>query len=263
MAKDCTRKRDFSPGRLLLLSCSQRKRRTRNLLPAIHRYDGPAFRVLRRYLSKQPTARLKILILSAKWGLISAETLLPYYDQQMTEGRARELRPLATKQLRIILKARPYEEMFISMSRSYFQVLTDQELSKIVGLTIYIPQGLQGQKISALYDWLHGSPPPTSVTPNNSLTNKHKKPCLRGIQISYTKEKVLKLARQALRQNAKTATRTYSWYVQLGEKRISPKWLVSLLTDLPVSAFVTDEARRVLTQLGITVHRASNLSKKS
>jgi hypothetical protein len=263
VAKNRTKKKKLSPRRLLLVSCSQRKRRTRALLPAINRYDGPAFRVLRRYLVGQSTAQLKVLILSAKWGLISGDTPLPYYDQQMTGRRARELRPLITKQLRKILKARSYEEMFIAMSESYFQVLTDQELSKIANLTIYIPQGRQGQKISSLYDWLHGSPPPARKIPNESLKNKHKKTCLRGIEISYTKEKALKLARQALLQNLKTATRTYSWYVQLGEKRISPKWLVSLLTDLPVSAFVTDEARRVLAQLGIEVHRASNLNSKS
>ena len=263
MPKDRTKKRDSFPRRLLLLSCSRRKRRERGLLPAINRYDGPAFRVLRRYLDKQPIARPDVLILSAKWGLIPGDTLLPRYDQQMTERRAKELRPLIAKRLRKILEARPYEEIFIAMSKSYFQVLNDQELFKITGLTIYIPLGRQGQKISALYDWLHDNPPPTKRIPNSSLKNKHKKPCLRGIEINYTKQKALNLARQALRENAKPATRTYSWYVKLGNKQVSPKWLVSLLTDLPVRAFVTDEARRVLAQLGIEVCRASSWRERS
>lgn len=263
MAKDRTKKKQFSPRRLLLLSCSQRKRRTRGLLPAINRYDGPAFRVLRRYLGEPPTVQPEVIILSAKWGLISGDTLLPHYDQQMTEQRATKLRPLIIKQLHKILEAQSYKEMFIVMSRSYFQVLTDQELSKIASLTIYIPQGRQGQKISALYDWLHGSPPPVRKVPQNSSKNKHKKLRLRGIEIRCTKKKALQLARQALLLNPRTATRTYSWHVKLGKKRVSPKWLVSLLTGLPLSAFVTDEARRVLAQLGIEVHRASNLSPKS
>ena len=263
MAKDRTKKKKFSPRRLLLLSCSLRKRRTPGLLPAINRYDGPAFRVLRRYLDEQPTAQPEVLILSAKWGLISGDTLLPHYDQQITEERATKLRPLIIKRLRKILEAQSYKEMLIVMSERYFQVLTNLELSKIAGLTIYIPQGRQGQKISALYDWLHGSPPPAREVSQNSLKNKHKKLRLHGIEIRCTKKKAQKLALQALLLNPETATRIYSWYVKLGKKRVSPKWLVSLLTGLPVSAFVTDEARRVLAQLGIEVHRASNLSPKS
>jgi hypothetical protein len=263
MAKDRTRKKKSTPKRLLLLSCSQRKRRTKGPLPATDRYDGPAFRVLRRYLGEQPAAQLEVLILSAKWGLISGDTLLPYYNQRMTERRAATLRPLVIKGLRKILRAKSFKELFIVMSRSYLQVLTEQELSKLSSLTIYIPHGRQGQKISALYDWLHGNPPPVREAAQRSLKNKHKKLWLRGIEISCTKKEALQLARKALLLNPETATRIYSWHVKLGRKKVSPKRLVSLLTGLPVSAFVTDEARRVLAQLGIKVHRASNVSPKS
>src|SRR5947209_11730586 len=120
------------------------------------------------------------------------------------------------------------------MSRSYFQALTEQELSEIASLTIYIPQGRQGQKFSALYDWLHGNPPPVRKAAQYTLKNKYKNPRLRGIEIRCTKEKALKLARKALLLNPETATRIYSWHVKLGKKRVSPKWLVSLLTGLPV-----------------------------
>jgi len=262
MPRDRTNKKAPSARRVLLLSCSQRKRQTRSLLPANERYDGPAFRVLRRHLAAKPVTQTDVLILSAKWGLIPGDFLLMHYDQKMSERRVRELRPLIAEQLRKILKAQRYKEMLVIMSKSYREVLDDQELSKIPDLKIYIPQGRQGQKISALYDWLNGNPPPAKKIPKNSLKNKCKV-CLRGVEISYTKEKALKLAGQALPQDAKTAMRIFSWYVQLGKRRISPKWLVSLLTDLPVSAFVTDEARRVLAQLDIKVHRAPNWNNKS
>jgi|SRR5215210_261396 len=35
---------------MLILACSQRKRLDKKLLPAVERYDGAAFRVLRRFL---------------------------------------------------------------------------------------------------------------------------------------------------------------------------------------------------------------------
>jgi hypothetical protein len=37
-------------GRMLILACSQRKLLDEGLLPAVERYDDPAFRVLRRFL---------------------------------------------------------------------------------------------------------------------------------------------------------------------------------------------------------------------
>jgi hypothetical protein len=46
-----------------------------------------------------------------------------------------------------------------------------------------------------------------------------------------------------------------SWYVPVDGHKVAPKWLVSQLTGLPASAFVTDEARRVLAQLGVKVIR--------
>jgi len=68
--------------RLLILSCSQRKRPDPGLLPAIERYDGPVFQVVRRYLREQPAGskQLDVFILSARYGLIPLaghEQILP------------------------------------------------------------------------------------------------------------------------------------------------------------------------------------------
>jgi hypothetical protein len=50
----------------------------------------------------------------------------------------------------------------------------------------------------------------------------------------------------------------HSLYVLLDGERIAPKWLVSQLTDLPPSAFSTQDALRALGQLGIPVHRVKS-----
>ena len=42
------------PDRMLILACSRRKRPDEGLLPAIERYDGPALRVVRRFLREMP-----------------------------------------------------------------------------------------------------------------------------------------------------------------------------------------------------------------
>ena len=48
-------------------------------MPAVLRYDGPLFRVLRR----QPPAIHAVYILSALHGLIAADTPIAFYDQRV------------------------------------------------------------------------------------------------------------------------------------------------------------------------------------
>ncbi len=58
--------------RLLILSCSQRKSESLERLPAIERYNGPLFFVLRRFIRECPgqARHLDVYILSAAYGLI-------------------------------------------------------------------------------------------------------------------------------------------------------------------------------------------------
>jgi hypothetical protein len=79
---------------LLVLGCSQTKRDAAGLLPAIDRYDGSAYRVLRSYLrSRQWPEDLSVAILSAKYGLVGGFTGIENYDQRMTPDKAAELAP--------------------------------------------------------------------------------------------------------------------------------------------------------------------------
>ncbi len=248
--------RDSLPRRLLLISCSRQKRQTRSRLPAIERYDGPAFRVLRRYMKGRTDGQPEVLILSAKWGLISGDTPLPNYNCRMTTRRAGEMRPLLSAQLRKILGSHACE-VFVAMDDAYWRVINLQELSEMEGIRIYSTRGGRGRRLAGLYDWLHGDAPPALASPGK-LPSKgsRKKVHLRGVEVDCSRGQALALARRAFRHEVESATRVHSWYVQLGQHRVSPKWLVSKLTGLTVSAFVTDEARRVLAQLRIEVRRA-------
>lgn len=84
---------------MLILACSQRKRPDEELLPAVERYDGPAFRILRRFLRERPSQAPDVLILSAEHGLIPHDLPIALYDRKMTPARARELRPLVLAKL--------------------------------------------------------------------------------------------------------------------------------------------------------------------
>src|SRR5438034_6245695 len=61
---ECSANRSRS-RRVLVISCSERKRSVQGPLAAIDRYDGPAFRVVRRYLRETQDRALKVYILSA------------------------------------------------------------------------------------------------------------------------------------------------------------------------------------------------------
>ena len=73
--------------RLLLLGCSATKWRDPGDLPALDRYDGPVFRVVRQ--RRREGRRLPLmLILSAAYGLIGPQNPVTYYDQRLDDQTA-------------------------------------------------------------------------------------------------------------------------------------------------------------------------------
>src|SRR2546430_68654 len=96
--------RKAGTSRLLLLSCSQRKLGTPGKILALQRYDGPAFRVVRRYLRESEDPALHICVLSAEHGLIASGERIADYDRKMDAERAAELRESSLATLEAILR---------------------------------------------------------------------------------------------------------------------------------------------------------------
>lgn len=81
-------------NKLLVMSCSQSKVATRHhQLPADSLYDGPGWRVLRRWRREHPirSMNLPVLVLSAEYGLIPAQRMIEPYNRKMDPERAAEL----------------------------------------------------------------------------------------------------------------------------------------------------------------------------
>src|SRR5438445_10199224 len=106
-------------NRLLIISCSQRKKPDAGLLPAIDRYDGPAFRVLRKFLGEAPADPPVVLILSAKYGLIEAAQPIPEYDCRMSAALATQLRPRVLEAGRRILGSDRWQEGGVCAGKQY------------------------------------------------------------------------------------------------------------------------------------------------
>lgn len=240
---------------LIILSCTKHKRHDRVPLPAVDRYDGPAFRLLRRFREHRLEVP-DVYVLSARYGLIHYEEPISDYDQRMTLQRAQELRPQISEALRLLLEKSSVDKQTSSRilfctGKIYFALLKS---CMPAGVLYEHAEGPPGKKLSKLKQWLYGASLESQLRlPSGPPRGKA---LLRGIDVSINATEALYRAQSALPRQRREATNYHSWYVQVGDERVSPKWLVSLLTGLPARAFHSDEARRVLYHIGVEVRSA-------
>lgn len=138
--------------RLLILSCSATKLTKPGLLPAQERYDGPAFRTLRKALRELgQDVRPQVAILSAEFGLISGDTPIPWYDRRMAECRAVALAPLVKRELQALL-VEPPTDVFVHLGCDYLPALGAVAPGS---WCIYYAQGGIGERLGQLRRWLY------------------------------------------------------------------------------------------------------------
>lgn len=239
--------------RLLILSCSRCKRADGNLLPAVQRYDGPAFRVLRRFLREAQSEAPDIRVLSAEHGLIPHDRPIPYYDRAMTPSRARELRPGVREELTHVASRGVPRDTFILAGQTYLAALRAEGMPRFLDRA-KLGGGAPGGRLAELRDWLWSETPRLGY--NSSMPATKGRQRIRGVEVSLTGEQALGIARRALDEAWGNPDRYESWCVPVDGRCVAPKWLVSRITGLPVGAFSTDEARRLLARLGVEVRRA-------
>lgn len=125
------------------------------MLPAIERYDGVNYRVIKKLQREgRFPSNVDVMILSARYGLIGAETPIPYYNRCMDRARAIELRNQVTEILSSLLRAREFDEIFVNMGKAYLGAIDNslQTLAKENHVT-YANGGI-GQKMKAMKLWL-------------------------------------------------------------------------------------------------------------
>jgi hypothetical protein len=237
---------------MLVLSCSRTKRAGSEPMPAIQRYDGPAFRVLRRFLRESPSApSLDIFILSAKHGLIPGTNLIDDYDQYMEARRAMELRDSVQNALAVLLRA-PYAGICLAVGQNYRLAFAGWEelLRQDVALTL-ITEG-QGRALTQLKNWLWTDSSVITpvkaqgIAPAGSAS-------LRGVHVRLTPDQVFARAQAALTMDDGGSDHFQRWCVNVQGRSVGPKWLAGILTGLPVHAFSAGESRRFLMRLGVEI----------
>ena len=145
--------------RLLILSCSQRKNASQGHLPAVERYDGPLFFVLRRFLRECPreAKQLDVYILSAAYGLIPRNFPTPLYDQKMNMSRVVELHPQIKTKFSDILQ-NDYTSICFVLGKTYLKVFESlQDLIPTFTESV-VTNGPIGKKQTQLKNWLWVNP---------------------------------------------------------------------------------------------------------
>jgi len=248
--------------RCLIVGCSRTKVDTPQPLPAIQRYDGPAFRVIRRYLSQAPegTQDVDMFVLSAEFGLISAETTISSYDRLMTAARAVELRPSVLDVVRSQICPQSYAEVFLSMGKTYVQAMEGLDTLLGSGVRMTLSDSASGQKLTELQRWLWGTKGRAlSVAESNEHPAQLKliaeEVVLRGRRVQMTTEQAMTEMQSHLDWGDPAAFQVRDWYLHIDGRRVSPKWAASRLFGVPVREFSADEARRALRALGLDCHR--------
>lgn len=108
--------------RLLIVGCSATKDPVPGLLPALDRYRGAYYQMIRQV----PAGELpEIVILSAEFGFIPSGEAIPDYDRRLTKVRAAELLPAAPLQFFRALSGPGtyYPEICVAAGWLYRQVI--------------------------------------------------------------------------------------------------------------------------------------------
>jgi hypothetical protein len=133
----------------LVIACSSRKALDKHPLPAIERYDGVAYRTIRKLQREgRFPEEVDIKILSARLGLIDALTPIVYYDQRMNKHRANELRNKVQEEL----TRTNYDEIYIDLGKDYLPVI--EEFINYTSKRIILAHGRIGERLKNLKEWL-------------------------------------------------------------------------------------------------------------
>ena len=145
---------DSSQRYLLIVACSQRKRSDVGFLPAIERYDGGNYRLLRKARREGYwPERLDVLILSAKYGLIEASTLIVNYEQRMNKERASELKAQTMQALQSYAQQNAYNEVYVDLGQDY--IFTVEGVEKLFNNSLMrYAKGRIGERLFQLKTWI-------------------------------------------------------------------------------------------------------------
>lgn len=156
-------------GYLLILGCSSKKREDYGRAPAFEVYNGPDFLTLRKFLRENGwPPGLIIKIISAKYEIIDATTLIEPYDERLEKEAGKKMRQRVRYHLK---KIECPESVFVNLGKDYRSAVPKLE-------TLFDPDRIEyasgrgnGEKRQKMIQWLHNLPNNTATVNSQEQSN--------------------------------------------------------------------------------------------
>lgn len=151
-----------SGRKLLIVGCSGAKKSSSGLLPALDRYDGPAYRVMRTFLRVHHWPDdVSVGILSAEHGLFGIFKNIENYNKRMDRTTAESQAPTCTSTL---AKWMPnHKSVHISVGKDYMPAI-QPGLDKLNLSPVFFEGGI-GRKLKQVKTFFHTSQAVARVKP--------------------------------------------------------------------------------------------------
>lgn len=152
---------------LLLLPCSATKRKDDGPLPALERYDGPMYKVLRSFLRDNAWPQsLSVAVLSAEYGLMGGLASIHDYDKRMTKTLSEGWREDSTN---LLAGWGSDRRVNLLLGKDYRRAL-DSEALESKGIDFEFVPGAIGRKLNrlkGLLEDMESQPRPGKPVPIN------------------------------------------------------------------------------------------------
>ena len=139
--------------RLVIVSASQRRVPDPGPIPAIERFDGVYFRVLRKYLREGKLKSVDILVVSDRYGVLQANDLVPLHHRSDKIRATEDARTSNLTKLREKLKKTSYSEIYVVCGQDFQAFIRGFEEFTNSPVTYCQGRGL-GCKARSLKDWI-------------------------------------------------------------------------------------------------------------
>lgn len=145
---------------LIITESYRRKKLPKGLIPAIERYDGVFFRVLKSLERRNKLKNVDILIVSATFGLLYPESKVPYYEPHRgafgslpRERISFEFKKDVLSKLQKQLRQKEYLEIYVNVGKQYRELIEGFE--KITDANIIYAEGPGiGPKAAHMKKWI-------------------------------------------------------------------------------------------------------------
>jgi hypothetical protein len=153
----CAMPEEVETSHLLLVNCSAQKNPQPGLLPAIERYRGVVFQVIRKARREGYwPCDCRVAIVSARYGLVKESTPLEWYDLKMTKARARSMQVVVSSSLDLLLQTVHCQTVFLALGSTYRLAIGSSVQLELLrrGDRVIEARGGLGAQLQQLQRWL-------------------------------------------------------------------------------------------------------------